>query len=151
MIVAAQDHVQSAFFLDRSRHNHLLDTALIKIGRQILHLQELSRALHDHFDSHTGKINLGKFLLLRKRDQFSVHGKTVVCFFHLLVPRAVHRIVLGQIGGRFTGTDIVHVNNLEARIVPRIAKDEATDATESVDSTLDHDEGRNEGRNGLYL
>ena len=55
------------------------------------------------------------------------------------LPSSVDRIILDQVGGRFARAHIIHMHNFEGRIFPGVLEAETSDATKSVDCTLDHD------------
>ena len=65
-------------------------------------------------------------------------GVVVVGLFDVLVPGAVDGIVFDEVCGGIDGTQVVDVDDFQGGIVPCVAKDEASDASESVDCYLDH-------------
>lgn len=133
LVVASQNNVQGARFLDRSRNDDLLDTG-INVGLQRGNLEELSGAFHDHFDSR--QVEFRRRLALTEFNNRSVNRDVSVDNLDILVPRSVHRIVLDKVRGTFDATKIVDRYNFEGRIIPRVAKDEAANTAVSIQETL---------------
>ena len=137
-VVATQDNVQGAFFLDGGRHDNLLDSALFKVWFQGLDLQEFTGTFHHQLDSFAGPVNLGEIFFATEGNNLSVDSESGSIFeqFNFLVPGSVDGIVLNQVSGTFDGADIVHVDNLERRIVPNVSERKTANTTKSINSAL---------------
>jgi hypothetical protein len=139
IVIATQDNIQGSCFLDGSRDNDLLYPANIIVRLQGCHREELSGAFHNHFHTQGLEINIGKVLFFTVHDSRIVDAKAlaILSSFHCLVPRAVYTVVLCQVGGRLATGDIIHKDNIQLGIFPRITKDETSDTSETIDSALD--------------
>ena len=131
LVIASQDNVHRTFLLDGRGHDHLLDS-LVKKGLQRGNLEELSRALHDHFNVRVKLQGLQSFVL-REFDRFPVNDNGIVVdAVNVLVPRAMHTVVLDQISGTLGAAQIVDVHHVQCGIIPRVAQDETPNATIAV-------------------
>mmetsp|Transcript_32507 Transcript_32507/g.95811 ORF Transcript_32507/g.95811 Transcript_32507/m.95811 type:complete len:436 (-) Transcript_32507:117-1424(-) len=137
-MVAPQNDVEGLGFLDGGRDDDALHAAFREVRVERLDLEELAGAFHHHVDAHGGPVDLGEVGLLGEGDGLVVDGEGgVVDLVDLVVPRAMDRIVLDEVRGRFAGADVVDVNDFERGIVPGVAEDETSDAAKAVDGALD--------------
>jgi hypothetical protein len=96
IMIATQDDIQGSCFLDGCRDDDLLHAALIKVWLQGRHSQELAGTLQDHFHTHGLEINIGKVLLLTKRESLIVdlNAFAIIGSFDRFAPSSVHTVIL---------------------------------------------------------
>ena len=137
-VVAPQHDVEGLGFLDGGRNDDALHTAFGEVRLEGLDLEELAGAFHHHVDAHGGPVDLGEVLLLGEGDGLVIDGEGIVVdLVDLVIPRAVNRVVLDEVRGRFARAEIVDVDNFQGGIVPCVAEYETTDAAEAIDCALD--------------
>ena len=145
-VVAAQHDVEGLGLLDGGGNDDALHAALGEVRFERLDLEELAGAFHDHVDAHGGPVDLGEVLLLGEGDGLVVDGEGIVVdLVDLVMPRAMNRVVLDEVRGRFAAAQVVDVDDFQGRVVPRVAEDETADAAEAVDCALDGHFGWREG------
>jgi len=131
LVIAAQNHIQSALLFDGRRNDNLFDS-FIKKRLQRGHFEEFTRAFHDHFNVGRNLHGLQIFVL-RKLDRLAVNfNRIVVDALDILIPRAVHTVVLDEVGGALGAAHVVNVDNVQGGILPRVAQHETTDAAVAV-------------------
>ena len=70
---------------------------------------------------------------MRKLDGFTVnHNGVVVDALNVLVPSAVHTVILDQIRGALGAAQIINLHNVKGGIVPRVPQEETTDPAIAV-------------------
>ena len=131
LMIASQDHVERTLFLDWRRNDHLFDP-LVKEGLHGGYRQELSRALHDHFNVRRNFEGL-ECLVLRELDRLTINDNGIVVdALNVLVPSAMHAVILDQIRRAFGAAQIIYVHHFEGGIVPGVPQDETADPAVAV-------------------
>ncbi len=132
VLVHAQ-HDRHVRVLGRGRDDHPLGA-----GREVLAgsfvIGEAARGLDHQINAQVLPGQLLGVLQGQDLDRLAVDDEFAVARLHVRVQRAVHRVVLQQIGERLGIREVVNRDEVQLRIVQRCPKDVPADPAEPIDS-----------------
>ncbi len=139
VLVDAHHHIQRARLLDRRTHHHPFD-ALIQIRLQARQVFHLAAGLDDQIA--VAPVGIGQRAIGRNRDRFALDQHLLGVAAGLVLPAAVHRIKVEQVGvRRRVARRVIDAHKLQLWPVPGCAQRQATNATKTVDTYLDAHSG----------